>query len=740
MRIIHRGKNYVLCDSPGFEDTNGPEVDIANCLGIVKAIRGCKSVKPIILLSNKSGDRFQAVKELAHMLVGMIPSIQEHLPSFSYVFTKFPPKELDAIPSILKSIIDNFKPEESADESFTTLIYDIQSKINMNGPTTIDVIKDNRELTIERLLSTAKIAYPEEVFKVSISPQSKSAVQEQALKHQLTIISAAKRANFELVKYKLDDLQEINKFLNQDSIKNVYEECLRYLVKLLDQNYQESVSYFNQRLTSKNALSEDDLVKYKGFIKTAENAEIFRDSHLTTETVSLAAYENKVRDEIETLCSKSITLGLDDILIIKDTADKVKLLSSAFPAFGSNYQELKKNMSELIESSFKRFKTATENADFQQSGKELQRLYLAQQSLKDHLEYDILQKFTLAQKFFITMLTGASSKFDEWFKKSSLFEKEVTQISEVVKMLTIAKETYNLQPHIPLETINDNYIALIKNIENFFHKSIVQIEKKLKEDSKNSFESFESDVDQITLIRTIPGIDFKTSESYFTMLNKIFNSVKDVRIEIERSLMLIFEKGLSINFKELNIYLARLKSAKWIEKYREGLYQDIFSDVQRQITQHLNHLKKHIQETNLDILDNYSQIIPTSKKISEALELQYLDEALPEIKKDVTGIIEEFTRATNKVLAQVIQSYKKDQIPDDVNKLFIEPSRIEKIFCYIKNCNCVSILADGDRTEAGNSLDSFLKAASQKIKDEFEKIIIGLGNYDANLSDKELVL
>ncbi|CAF3762063.1 unnamed protein product, partial [Rotaria sp. Silwood1] len=34
--------SIILCDSPGFEDTSGPEVDIANGVGIVKAIKGCR--------------------------------------------------------------------------------------------------------------------------------------------------------------------------------------------------------------------------------------------------------------------------------------------------------------------------------------------------------------------------------------------------------------------------------------------------------------------------------------------------------------------------------------------------------------------------------------------------------------------------------------------------------------------------------------------------------------------------
>ena len=45
------GKQIVLCDTPGFGDTNGPEVDIANGIGVIRAIQNCKSVRPIVLIS-----------------------------------------------------------------------------------------------------------------------------------------------------------------------------------------------------------------------------------------------------------------------------------------------------------------------------------------------------------------------------------------------------------------------------------------------------------------------------------------------------------------------------------------------------------------------------------------------------------------------------------------------------------------------------------------------------------------
>jgi hypothetical protein len=52
-----------LCDTPGFFDTAGAAVDIANGIGMINAIKRAKSVKPIIVVSAKMvGEKFEGIK------------------------------------------------------------------------------------------------------------------------------------------------------------------------------------------------------------------------------------------------------------------------------------------------------------------------------------------------------------------------------------------------------------------------------------------------------------------------------------------------------------------------------------------------------------------------------------------------------------------------------------------------------------------------------------------------------
>ena len=73
---MHTSGSIFIVDSPGFFDSNGPEVDIANGIGIIKALKACKTVRPVILIC--SGDfeaRMKGIKTVATTLFGMIPSI-----------------------------------------------------------------------------------------------------------------------------------------------------------------------------------------------------------------------------------------------------------------------------------------------------------------------------------------------------------------------------------------------------------------------------------------------------------------------------------------------------------------------------------------------------------------------------------------------------------------------------------------------------------------------------------------
>jgi hypothetical protein len=43
-------KTLVICDTPGFGDSAGVEVDIANGVGMINALKGSRSVRIVVIL------------------------------------------------------------------------------------------------------------------------------------------------------------------------------------------------------------------------------------------------------------------------------------------------------------------------------------------------------------------------------------------------------------------------------------------------------------------------------------------------------------------------------------------------------------------------------------------------------------------------------------------------------------------------------------------------------------------
>jgi hypothetical protein len=79
--------HVMFCDLPGFGDTNGPEIDIANSIAIDECIKVCSGIKPIVFISYKFGDRLQLLTKLTQTLNGMFITTSRVRLNFSFIFS-----------------------------------------------------------------------------------------------------------------------------------------------------------------------------------------------------------------------------------------------------------------------------------------------------------------------------------------------------------------------------------------------------------------------------------------------------------------------------------------------------------------------------------------------------------------------------------------------------------------------------------------------------------------------------
>ncbi|EAR88872.3 hypothetical protein TTHERM_00263680 (macronuclear) [Tetrahymena thermophila SB210] len=279
--------SIILCDSPGFDVISGPEVDIANGLGIVKVIKKCRSVRPVILLSFESqGDRGQGIKQLAHILIGFVNDIQDKISSLSYLFSKYP-KDYNINSELIniKNIIDQIT-EEKSDEAFTILIDDMIEKTKKSR-NIIDPLKGNPTEILNNLMKQEGIQDPSQVFKFSITNNSYSAITNYIFKTKQIIISALSRSEYELINFKLDELKFLIEILNLESIKKVYEDCVNYIKEAIKKDYENATEQLNQQIENK-------------FIQKCSQIQSLRNNHLSANFSN----SNELIDELKLAVKK----------------------------------------------------------------------------------------------------------------------------------------------------------------------------------------------------------------------------------------------------------------------------------------------------------------------------------------------------------------------------------------------------------------------------------------------------
>lgn len=74
-------KNLVICDSPGFGDNAGVEVDIANGVGMINALHGAASVRVVVLLAYDAllSNRMRGAIEIGEIISNLFYDLSQVL-------------------------------------------------------------------------------------------------------------------------------------------------------------------------------------------------------------------------------------------------------------------------------------------------------------------------------------------------------------------------------------------------------------------------------------------------------------------------------------------------------------------------------------------------------------------------------------------------------------------------------------------------------------------------------------
>jgi hypothetical protein len=97
-------KDVTYCDSPGFGDTASIEVDMANNVGLINALKGAKSLKIVIIVPYGAFDgNLDGLRNLIKTVSNMFNNLGDISECITFLFNKFPKDQIKHAANFIES-------------------------------------------------------------------------------------------------------------------------------------------------------------------------------------------------------------------------------------------------------------------------------------------------------------------------------------------------------------------------------------------------------------------------------------------------------------------------------------------------------------------------------------------------------------------------------------------------------------------------------------------------------------
>ena len=319
-------KSILICDIPGFQDSNGAERDIANGTKLVDAMQQSGSVKPVIVLSLMSiGDKAQGLGHLLSTLIKFMPDLKNKLNTISFVFTKTGNLSQTGIHNNLKAVLDELP--STVDENLEALM---QHMVNETAPgKTVNILKfsaneevaaEKRIALLEQFAQAPALSEPSTDFQYFAAAESKDKLMLKLGQYHKRIKGALERGEFALLNYELNELSKLNKHLNSRfaEISTAYQEILG-TVKSHIETLSADVTISYQTLLSGNFQWENNAELIAKTIKDVKNL-------IQLESIREACLSDSLPNSLVSLCVEPIKAAqtkLFDELKVEDNIQAI---------------------------------------------------------------------------------------------------------------------------------------------------------------------------------------------------------------------------------------------------------------------------------------------------------------------------------------------------------------------------------------------------------------------------------
>jgi energy-coupling factor transporter ATP-binding protein EcfA2 len=627
--------NIVICDTPGFEDTGGPEIDIANGVGVYNAVKEAESVLPVILFSEKSiGERGVGLRKILRLLIKMIPANDEYKDEFSYVFTKFKKETLDGLSNEFRRYFSSLTAEEKQDKAYESFLKNLV-RATRNGAVGFDPESLNRFDLLTKLTKTHGIKHPEEVFKFSPSETSRGALKEQLNIIDRTVREALNDDNIELVTFKLSLLLRFSKVLKWDQVTKSYAGCVAEVGKMIN-----SISESAVLCSEDHPLNGHDVEKFSNSMERFSKYDQLRAEHPMTKVAVSSSLvqqleiefkkrekpiENAVLDRTEPSVSKA-TRALEEMSLMK----------SRFSQLNDQYALSESKMFRVLE-----FLKDGIIEQFRQGpiilveyAKSLTHFTNVLEALSAFTDVSVWNEIYSDLKLRLKKYLDGNA--DEIQRITAIDGSQINEnLLESLKTLIDQINEFKSAP-IVFQHIDSAYFdkcneAVEGHVSSFFISLIKKINETMAGIPEIAFEKAESELGMARQLFEVRFIASKHSKIYHETFQRICTSLKDHCMNCQRILEDFLDDKDHIDFQKLLRSLMTLRKADWLESYQSGILDNSAKELYAQIERHIDSKVKLFQQKVFPLRDP-GRVVDGYDLLARLDLVSILEEVVPGLK------------------------------------------------------------------------------------------------------------
>ena len=715
-----------LCDAPGFLDTEGPEVDMANGLGIIKAVKGCKAVKPIIIFSKINvGARYENVESLLSTLVGIISSFCFQLPNIDFLFTHFSEEDREIILEKFTELKEN---KENSKNEHDKLIFKILNYIVEKGEKLkiVDPLDGHPKLILKDWIENPKfIKKCDEIFNYNITIESKSKVVEHCSLMKDSILNNVRNfKKYEIADFKLNQLKLLHSIVGIKEIEDTIKICVNEICSFLNNSYNETCEAFNKCFIDGNLLRKEDLDKFNESINLMKRTKNLKENHLGENVKWVNDFESNFELNID----KLLLLIKEKNNINSNAIAKIFAISKYFPEneiIKGKTKTFREEMEKKIEKAFnalqKELKNLKSNIDDSKIGESLEIcvsefLYLEDISVVlEQFFGEESQKKTQIKDDFIVFFKSLSQKPSI---EGSINEEKGIEIK--IKHLKILEMSQNFTPFekiISCIQLKEYYDIVLHQIQSHCQEIFSEIQKDFTEKNPN-MSCLEQRFHLLSLYKN-KLIDPKY-KSYIENTIKNANgflkqTMEQIQSDINNSMVELMENKMINTFK-LFKSLKYLYNSEWVKDYIPNFVHYVHSELQTTLGEYFTMQKEKFLQFDLDI-KKYEKIPEAVKFLEDISKFKDSKILRDDLKLILTKIDNHFENSIEKVLNTKYDLSNNLETTNNLLNYLIQIEDNSKIQNILKNLNLKkNYVEKTDKMIAQIKLDLISEIEKMEIK------------------------